>query len=61
MRRLGYLLLATCFCLPIAGCGGDAAPTATDTPPTSEESSDSAGSGTSEEASEAPAGSGAAE
>lgn len=27
MKRMSFLMLAACFCLPAVGCGGDAATT----------------------------------
>ncbi len=44
MKRLSYLLLAACFCLPVVGCGGGAdstpAPEASTPAATTEEGSD---------------------
>lgn len=53
MRRLSYLFLAACFCLPLVGCGGEAekaAPAAPATEEGAEEGSAAAGSEAKEEA-----------
>lgn len=50
MRQTGYLLLAACLCLPLVGCGGEAADAPAATPPASDTDA-AAGSGTAEEGS----------
>ena len=53
MRRFSYLLLAACLCLPLVGCGGDAATTETPAAPAAEaggEATEEAGSEAKEEA-----------
>ena len=48
MRQFSYLLLAACLCLPVVGCGGEAADAPAATPPATDTD---AGSGTAEEGS----------
>lgn len=50
MRRFSYLLLAACLCLPVVGCGGEAADTPAATPPASDTDAGE-GSGTADEGS----------
>ena len=45
MRRVTYLFLALCLCLPIIGCGGDAATTTPAAPSTGDDGAADAGSG----------------
>ena len=50
MRQTGYLLLAACLCLPLVGCGGEAADAPAATPPASDTDAGD-GSGTAEDGS----------
>ncbi|MGI9429842.1 MAG: hypothetical protein ACR2NM_14360 [Bythopirellula sp.] len=40
MRRVSYFFLALCLCLPLVGCGGDAATTAPAEPAASDDAAD---------------------
>ena len=62
MKRFSYLLLAACFCLPLVGCGGDAAAPAADAPAAGgDAASEGEGSGTAAEDGNAAAGEGSGE
>lgn len=49
MRRATYFFLALCLCLPMVGCGGDAATTT----PAASESTDAAAAGSAEKTEDA--------